>query len=404
MKTLPINPVLVTGRDQPAATQTIHAAEKEQWMQSLTAGQIIKGRVMRQYAEQRYGVSFAGQERIVDSVIPLAVGNSLTGKVLAVSDQSISMRLLAGKLEQGPAQPVSVPKGQSGLQAEMSNAGVQLSQAQQQQITAASKNSSHAQLAMQVGIFLAKLGLPLSMALIDGVLRRVLDVTPAAARAEAQKVVELTELDFVAPMVQAAETASSALPADADPIKQMAALFAQQYSQALRLEEQEHLAEEGHDASQQENQRQSTPSLLQIFNRQTDASVHHRFQTLPIMIDGQLREFDLALFDQFGSDQAGQGSADQHLQSKHLKFSLATAFGQVVLDAHVVNQRVSLQVSAPASMATMLDAHAETLAEAINTSGWKLDRATYTAEAGAVTPARSVMEHVLAQDSLRLVL
>ena len=44
----------------------------------LTLGQIIKGRVLRAYDQQRYAVEFDGQRRTVDSAVPLTVGETCT--------------------------------------------------------------------------------------------------------------------------------------------------------------------------------------------------------------------------------------------------------------------------------------------------------------------------------------
>ena len=45
---------------------------------SLNLGQVLKGKVLRHYEGSHYVVSFNGQEKVVDSAIPLKTGESVT--------------------------------------------------------------------------------------------------------------------------------------------------------------------------------------------------------------------------------------------------------------------------------------------------------------------------------------
>jgi len=402
MKTLPINPAFISGRDLQGSIQTIHAAEKEQWMQSLTAGQIIKGRILRQYSESRYGVSFAGQERIVDSAIPLTVGDVLTGKVVGLDDRSISVRLMPGKTLQEPVESLSKPLSgaEHNLQQEMDRAGLSLTPAQQRSVINASQSYADTGLAVRVSIFLTKLGLPLSNGVIDAMMKKMLEVKESNSE---RRDPAMPELSFVAPLDNVDD---AALVPQA--IAHLSEFFARQFISEQEAEDsKQQLAEQNPAAvtaiNRQEYQEDSSsPSpqhILHILNMQTDASIQHRFQTLPIMIEGRLREFDLALFDQ-----GKRGGHGDELKSRHLKFSLDTDFGPVSLDAHIVNQRVSLQVSAKSSeMKAMLDAHVSVLSGSLSVAGWTLDHVMHVEGDEFVSPAQEVMGHILAQDSLRMV-
>ncbi|MCB5191871.1 flagellar hook-length control protein FliK [Methylobacillus arboreus] len=394
MKTLPLSPVGIGNREFNTATQTIHAAEKEQWLQSLTNGQIIKGRILRQYSEGRYGVSFAGQERVVDSAIPLSVGDVLQGKVLGVSENSVSIRLLSGRAEQ---QPDAREQGEVGQQAHdvLDQAKASLSAVQRQAVLEVAARFADPDNAIQAGIFLAKLGLPVSRQAVEMVLKKLQADLPLASVGSLD---ELPELAFVAPNAKLPE---QAVP-DSEVIDTLQNFFIQHWQQQASLrgigrddDKFGLFAETSGEGADQREQ----PTLFSIFNTQTGANVLHRLHALPVMIDGQLREFDLALFDQQDS------SSHEEVSSRRIQFNLQTEFGLVALDARIVNQHVSLQIAAQSSqMVEMLDDHVDTLKDNLKEAGWSLDHVENQFDAVMQQPARQIVEHVLAQDSLRMVI
>ena len=60
---------------------------------SLTVGQILKAKVMRHYEGSRYLADFGGQEKVVDSTIPLRVGEQIQGRVTALGDRVHMQRI-----------------------------------------------------------------------------------------------------------------------------------------------------------------------------------------------------------------------------------------------------------------------------------------------------------------------
>ncbi|MGY1490785.1 hypothetical protein ACW4YW_15370 [Methylobacillus pratensis] len=394
MKTLPLNPVGIGNREFNTATQTIHAAEKEQWLQSLTNGQIIKGRILRQYSEGRYGVSFAGQERIVDSAIPLSVGDVLQGKVVGVSENSVSIRLLSGRAEQQPHAREQGGMGQP-VHDVLEQAKASLNSVQRLAIQEIAAKFTAPDNAIQAGIFLAKLGLPVSRQAVEMVLKKLQADLPLASVEPSD---ELPELSFAALGVEPPEQVVS----DSQVIDTLQNFFIQHWQQQVSLrgagrdDDKFGLsAETGGEGADQRDQ----PALFSIFNTQTGANVLHRLHALPVMIDGQLREFDLALFDQQDS------SSHEEVSSRRIQFNLQTEFGLVALDARIVNQHVSLQIAAQSSqMVEMLDGHVDALKDNLKEAGWSLGHMENQLDAVMHQPARQIVEHVLAQDSLRMVI
>jgi hypothetical protein len=72
-------------------------------LEKLTLGQIIKGRVLRSYEGQRYLMHFEGQERIVDSAVPLRTGDILHGRVIGLGER-IELQRVAVQPDDAPSQ------------------------------------------------------------------------------------------------------------------------------------------------------------------------------------------------------------------------------------------------------------------------------------------------------------
>jgi hypothetical protein len=84
----------------------------------LTVGQIIKGKVLRQFEGNRYLVNFDGNERVVDSAVPMKTGELINGRVVGLGErvelQRVYLQELAG--QNTPSRPEVAPPlaGRSG--------------------------------------------------------------------------------------------------------------------------------------------------------------------------------------------------------------------------------------------------------------------------------------------------
>ncbi len=369
---------------------------------------------MRQYSEGRYGVSFAGQERIVDSSIPLSAGDILTGKVIGISERSVSMQIVHEKKNPSTdttmenarqSQPALTP----ALMAAMEKFGVGLSPSQQKTIQSVAVNFVQPEIAVRVGLYLVKLGIPVSADLVRSFAKRLLESNIVTDHNIGQAIPELgTDHSGAENNVQTFV------------IKALAEYFARHHQsrddnetgdpdfmnqiKVSHTKDYDLLKSAAGTASFDANTQQSGYSdkrfqayFSKILNIQTESSVKHRFETLPIIINGRVHEFDLTLFDHFLKDKN-----DIALRSRHLKFSLSTEFGTVALDVNIVNNRVSLQlVSEVQWVARQFEQSQAELSQALFSAGWMLDVAQYKAEASLVSSGVSVIDHVLAQDSLR---
>ena len=84
---------------QLSANRILFAGEDD-FAAKLTIGQILKAKVLRHHEGSRYMVSFNGQEKVVDSSIPLTPGELIEGRVKSLGKQVELQRVnhLARKL------------------------------------------------------------------------------------------------------------------------------------------------------------------------------------------------------------------------------------------------------------------------------------------------------------------
>lgn len=390
MKILPAIPL---AQPQSGQAQFLSLADGGAWADTLTMGQILKARVLRQLSEGRYQLDFAGQTRVVDSAIPLSVGDVLHGKVVGLSGQVMLERVQVPR----DIHAAGIPRDgeHSGAVARHPPAadGV-LNATERAALARISRSLADPALADRIGRFLVRLGLPLSADLV-----RVLydAVSPALRSAQAVATPELAQV----PRLQSLHEAL--LPAEGDVAAELADLWfrsGRDIDDDAPTDDAAADPAEG-DASDGESAERAPADLIrQLLNIRTGAAFQHRFQTLPVVIDGRLIEFDLALFDHQAPDEKSA------TRSRRIRMDLQTTLGVVQLDARVTGERVRMAITAEnEAFALALSSFRPELEHDLDSAGWALEQADYLAgpvvDAGA---ADAVIAHVLAQDSLRMVI
>lgn len=382
------------------------------WAAKLTLGQIIKGKVLRSYGDGRYGVDFGGQQRIVDSGVPLSIGDQLRGRVVGLAERVTIERLpergdastpgdgrpqIATTLQDGD----SVPDAAQRLQ-------IRLGTRDADMIAGVAKKLSDSELAIRAGLFVAKLGLPVSADLVRALYERISPTARSAGTSPSQ----------LAPILEVMREAGSA--ADANAVNTLAQCLADDCNPDGGEKGTQEAPADGPrepvaasipgfasganagDAgaggfSDADEDRRLSALLAGVLNVQTGASLQHRFRTLPVVIGGRLLEFDLALFDHAPRDNDG-------VHSRRLRFSLTTEHGPVDVDCSAIDSHVHIAFTSPRSrLLDALEEHAGELAEGLRQHGWMVEGTDYRC-AEAASPARAIVDHVLAQDSLRMAL
>ncbi len=118
MKVDPLQPVLT---QLAKGASAISFAGGGDFASKLTLGQIIKGRVLRSYEGGRYLVDFAGQQKVVDSAVPLSSNEVIVGRVIGLGEQVELQRINANVAPPGPAVTAQAPSALpvSGKSAEL---------------------------------------------------------------------------------------------------------------------------------------------------------------------------------------------------------------------------------------------------------------------------------------------
>jgi Flagellar hook-length control protein FliK len=380
----------------------------------LTLGQIIKGKVLRQFDGNRYLVNFDGHERVVDSTIPMKTGELLHGRVIGIGERVEMQRVQfnndsgAGSALPMPAPAQVSPPGTMTATLETMLAGYQvtLRDTDQAVLAQAMRGARDGQAMAMAGILLNRIGLPQSQELLNALYgtlqsRRVsgteqepfnvqplLDAVAGTGVPTAAVVAKISELARQA--MDQANTAQSGHenrePTTADNNAQTVSSANQDAGQT-RAEP---------DTGSQQFAKQLGQFLLNV---QTEGSVSHRAGTIPLLLGNRLIEVDVAMFEQ--RRDAEQKHEARH---RHLIFRLNTeTLGKVEISARLVGAHVRVRITADDEAGTgTLANHADVLRRALNEAGWSIDEIVYETRSGEAhnTVAHAVVEHVISQGSL----
>jgi hypothetical protein len=135
-----------------------------------------------------------------------------------------------------------------------------------------------------------------------------------------------------------------------------------------------------------------------LLNVQTDSSVAHRVGTIPIAYGDRLIEVDVAMFEQ------RRQAVRDGLQHRQLVFVLNTeTLGRVEIAAAMADQHIRIRVTSDSLHASeTIASHMSELRQVLSDYGWQPDEVVYEVRDAAQgqNVARTVVEHVVRQDSL----
>jgi len=384
----------------------------------LTMGQILKGRVLRHYDNNRYLVDFGGDSRVVDSAIPLSTGELLHGRVIGLGDRVELQRVANQDLADGArtASPdigtTTVAIGSPGdvLASALTRFQVNLNPADQAALMRAVRSATDGSAMAIAGVLLNKFGLTQSPDLLNAVYNMLLVRRTSSTD---QAAIDLQ------PLMQGA--AGSVIPPTAL-VAQLGEMLRQTLEESIpqRSESAETPAQSAAspsdisigDGAQSQGSATTTDSGTQnsgqllgqwVLNAQTDGSVAHRTGTIPLLVGNRLMEVEVALFEQRRN--AGPKADTRH---RHLVFRLNTeTMGTVEISAKLAGDRVRIHVISEDDRAAQpLSSESQALRTALGEAGWKVDEVVYeTRSLGDRNAAASaVIDHVINQGSLNRVI
>lgn len=395
-------PQLAAGSGQT----TLVMRGEQDLLTKLTLGQIIKGRVLRVFESQRYLMSFYGRERVVDSTLPLALGELVHGRVVGLGERIEIQRLPLVEADAGAAQdqerpPLFADPTARAIEDVFARYRASLDAEGIKVLRLAARGGDSERAAMS-GLVLAKLGLQITpefvRALLEALGTRSGVFAPAeqALRAAAADSAQAGAGDAGAALLARAlampEPGWRAAPRDADDMSRAGTS-----------------ASGDDDAGGGRSASGSGLDLARwILNAQTGATVAHRVGTLPLLIDDELVELDVALFDQSQDEDDAPGA----LRHRRVVLSLATGtLGRVEVDAAFTGARVRLRVTAEDSeTAAFLSRYARELEAALAALGWYADELRYEVreEPAETRPTHgalsavvgTVVEHIISPGSV----
>jgi hypothetical protein len=384
---------------------------------TLNIGQIIQGRVLRGYDDNRYLVAFGDNERVVDSSIPLTTGEILYGRVVGLGDrvelqrvyvnaQEKSAQRDATTIEPRPA-PTAIAGG-TAVDTVLQRYSIELTDADRATLVRAARTADDPEAMGLAGAMLSKLGLPQTSALLDALYRAQLAVGPTSSGAQ-----PLESL----PQIMASWQHSAELQASS--IQQLAQLVGRILDAKIPAEAPRMAAADSTQATlgsaaavvsssqhqtdllaDEESRRKVQESLAtRLLNAQTGGVVAHRSGLLPLLVGGKLVEVSFALFEQRRPANQTQG-----LQHRQVLFSLQTEqMGRVDVLARITGGHVRVQISTDSEDRTSQTArYTDQLKGSLAESGWNVDEVAYATRSDSAHNAavRSVIEHVVSLDSL----
>jgi len=387
---------------------------------TLSIGQIIQGRVLRGFDENRYLVAFGADERVVDSAIPLTAGEILYGRVVGLGDR-VELHRLYGNSQERSSQresaavearpPLSPAVNGSAIDNVLQRYRIELTDADRATLMRAGRGADDPEAMGLAGAMLSKLGLPQSSVLLEAMYRAQFAVGTAPSAADATRSESLPQVgaswgrdaqlqessirqlaDLLGTILERKVAAAPRADADAaDTSRATAGLEVVQYTPSRQ---QTDLLGDG------ESRRKLQDSLAAtILNAQTGGVVAHRSGLLPLLVGGRLVEVSFALFEQQRPPSQAQG-----LQHRQVLFSLNTQqMGRVDVLARITGGHVRVQITTDSEERTSQTArYADLLKGSLSESGWSVDEVAYgvRAENPHNPVVRSVIEHVVSLDSL----
>lgn len=374
--------------------------QQQDWLKTISLGQIIKGKVLKAYDSNRYGVMMGGQERIVDSTISFQVGQQLSAKVMDIHDNKVSLKLIERSASRDVIPPnLAESKPQNLVDSLIRQFNMeQLSDIQKQVITDIANTFGNDIFAIKVALYLAKVGLPISEVLIRNLLKsadmstqvvphqsNLSEVTPAV------NTENLPLLYLAIAEILSGKDMSAGAEQDAEESASQAG-FEQRmpagYTSTNNLE---------NNTSSFDSDSEQTP-FMKLLNVDTDSAIAHSFDVLAIIINDRLMEFDVAFFDQAKTETGVT-------LSKQIVFELETLAGKVGIVAKLVNNRLSVAFNA--DQPTLLDAlqqQQNIFSESLSNAGWVLEQMHYAKSTERTSAIGAVIDHVLTQGSMELVL
>lgn len=368
----------------------------------LTLGQIIKGRVLRQYGESRYLVAFGGREEVVDSAIPLTTNEVLYGRVVGLGGKVELVRITTPQTAQNPqfeptpAITTNVFSDRIGQLVTdiFSRFGGTLNEQQSNLLNQALRNATTPEPLIYAALLLSKLGLPFTLEKLQ-TLNKALSADPRRGLFEEKQAIYLSTLPSDAPTDLEGGIAQN------PELLRLLEQFTND-TPAPKTANEQFASNTNTDTGGHGQQQGAWPEQTlahALLNRQVDGSVQHRITTIPFVIDGELIELNIGFVDQRNA-KLGQEQTAHH----RVVFSLQTqTLGGVAIDGVLTGNHVQLKLASDdIDGFSAFETHTQALQETLQQAGFQVDTLRYEITSAQDLPSAPwlALRNVIQNESL----
>ncbi len=390
------------------ADRLLQVDSDAQFRNTLTIGQIIKGKVLRHYEGSKYLVDFNGQEKVVDSRMTLIEGSTIRGRVTAIADKVMLQRVVDAEvmpsLQRG--NQVSVKEDSDLLQLKqlLASVNVELSSTQLTDLLKLIRVSGDRQLSLMASMLLLKNGLGMTKnglaiaqeALKEGKLKLPNELLEYGAR-----IVLNNERQYTTP--------DNAIQVLAEYLRNvLVSKWHANINKIAKAKNNESDADKDYTTeadselliSEHVSNHQYFPTTTWLMNAQVDGSVAHKTATLPLWVGGKIIEFDVAVFSQ--NEHNSVAMTDTKYQKVVLSLETIN-MGRVNIIAQLINTHLKLSVTGEdKGKVIALSEYSSDLHERLSESNWIVDEIKYkeNIDNNNYAPAMVVADHIIKQDSL----
>lgn len=357
----------------------------------LRAGNEVDVRVLRKLSPSAYIVSLAEGQHVMDSTVPMDVGDRVRAVVVAVGDK-LELRYL-GAGQTAPAET----EGEDEAAPDIGGAGgspvalvanlearyhLNLKDEERAALQQAVGMASDPTAMVLGGLYLSKQGQPVT--------QDALEALHAAQQNASTGPAVMTRAPDVSALVERAAQG------DEQDVATLAALIGG--AMGAGSEAAGGTPSDGSDSS---SDRESSRDSLarQLLNLQDGGTVGYRYGTLPVIVADQLVELDLVVLQQHPNSQGSPGV-------RRLVMSLQTkSFGEVRVEARALENRLIVSFNGQsADSARELSAYRDEVKSLVGRLGWNVEAIGY--ETGEIPggAARAVIDHVLSAGTIDQVL
>jgi hypothetical protein len=354
---------------------------------------VLEARVLQAFQGGRYLLDFQGQQKVVDSSVPLQDGQVLRARVIAVGEQVVLEKLLASAApNQNDTTAMAPPpwllqaRNEDALSLFQQHSSM-LSMEEWVSVGSAARTMD-AEQAVLSALTLKQLGLPQDPALMAAL---ALALSSASSIRPGQAAITAS----YAAATPAARQSASDIDAHARLLAETSEAELNDVPGPTQQRQNEHT---GDNPDRQSSDQQAAvlqqALAMRMLNAQQPGALAHRIMSLPLIIDGRLVELNMAMFDP-----ADKGELNARLEQRSLRITLELdALGKVDVLARITESHLHIQMLTDTeSGAESLGAHDAELMQALGALNLIVDGVRYgmadTAQANAVV--RCVMERAI---------